>query len=382
MLSGVTVGLVTVGINHLSLRHWHRWQTEHWSERARLFHPVRGTATFNLFLGAANAGLLGYWLARESPLGVGLFSVVGFAAALAGNYGVDRKVAPQMDWWSYCGGAARNWGLIFLLGSLFVGTGWAIRGEERWPHLGLVLVAFLAVYLPLITVGWTPLLRWVGLIRAVPPELNEWVRQVATDSGVEVRRVGMLISSLAMAVALPFRKEILLTPPLVRILSEAELRCVVHHELAHLAESPSILMGRLAGACAYVPLIFLGPVIRNYPTVGFPAVMLSVAVLSLASTALARRMEVRADRAPAASEADGMVSAQALERLYEANLIPASGIARGQPHPDLYDRMLSAGLQPDFPRPKAPHVVNAAFLIWIGLAVMQSVPVAVAWLRR
>jgi hypothetical protein len=55
-----------------------------------------------------------------------------------------------------------------------------------------------------------------------------------------------------------------------------------------------------------------------------------------------------------AKEAHWTVRARALARLYEDNLIPAVLPGRGRTHPDLYDRLLAVGVQPDFPRPTAP----------------------------
>jgi len=47
------------------------------------------------------------------------------------------------------------------------------------------------------------------------------------------------------------------------------------------------------------------------------------------------------------------VYARALARLYEANFAPAV-MPRKHSHPHLYDRLVSAGVQPDYPRPEPP----------------------------
>jgi hypothetical protein len=67
-----------------------------------------------------------------------------------------------------------------------------------------------------------------------------------------------------------------------------------------------------------------------------------------------------------------------LARVYEDNLIPAVLPQTGRSHPDLYERLLAAGVQPDFPRPKPaqPNAVHG----WI-LAMLFGVLIAVALIK-
>src|SRR4029077_18889578 len=46
--------------------------------------------------------------------------------------------------------------------------------------------------------------------------------------------------------------------------------------------------------------------------------------------------------------------ARALEHLYRLNLLPVVSGLKCQTHPDLYDRLVSCGVQPEYPRPPAP----------------------------
>ncbi len=68
-----------------------------------------------------------------------------------------------------------------------------------------------------------------------------------------------------------------------------------------------------------------------------------------------RAMEKRADRIAKNNEGTDLAYAQALEKIYVANHMPAvnpkSNVAV---HPDLYDRMIAAGITPDYPRPEPP----------------------------
>jgi hypothetical protein len=65
---------------------------------------------------------------------------------------------------------------------------------------------------------------------------------------------------------------------------------------------------------------------------------------------------------------DKVVYAQALERLYEINQTPAVMPRRATKiHPDLYDRMIAAGVTPDYPKP-AP----AKGLFWTTYLMLFS----------
>ena len=105
---------------------------------------------------------------------------------------------------------------------------------------------------------------------------------------------------------------------------------------------------------------------------------------------LVRRMvlvlEKRADSAGTAHEGEAGTYARALEKLYEVNLMPAVTRSWLPTHPHLYDRLLAAGIQPDYPRPKPPSrwrakvAMTLLFLItlvctslWLGfIQNMQS----------
>lgn len=85
-------------------------------------------------------------------------------------------------------------------------------------------------------------------------------------------------------------------------------------------------------------------------------------------------MEKRADRIAIENQADPAVYARALERLYQTNQMPAVMPPRMErPHPDLYDRMLDAGVTPDFPKPAPPKKQSWTTLLL--LAGFVGVPV-------
>jgi len=69
---------------------------------------------------------------------------------------------------------------------------------------------------------------------------------------------------------------------------------------------------------------------------------------------ISHKMELRADQMAQSTATDTGAYASALARLYEDSLAPAVNAVARATHPHLYDRMLAAGVTPNFPRPAAP----------------------------
>lgn len=91
---------------------------------------------------------------------------------------------------------------------------------------------------------------------------------------------------------------------------------------------------------------------------------------------LTRRMEKRADRiATTTTSINEGVYAGALEKIYRENQVPAVNASRLKAHPDLYDRMLGAGVTPDYPRPARPN--RTTLIGWLYVLVFVVATVAV-----
>jgi len=80
------------------------------------------------------------------------------------------------------------------------------------------------------------------------------------------------------------------------------------------------------------------------------------------------------DSAGSRHEADPGIYARALERVYERNLTPAN-MTSSLGHPPLYDRMISAGVEPDYPRPLRPP--RARLLLALGIEAIVAAVVLV-----
>jgi hypothetical protein len=74
------------------------------------------------------------------------------------------------------------------------------------------------------------------------------------------------------------------------------------------------------------------------------------------------------------TEGDPGCYAKALERIYKENLMPAA-VAQRTTHPNLYDRMVQAGVTPDFPRPlpasKIPGTILALLATGLTMVIVN-----------
>jgi Zn-dependent protease with chaperone function len=169
---------------------------------------------------------------------------------------------------------------------------------------------------------------------------------------------------------------------LLERLPDDEVAAICAHELGHLAESKLTVSTRVfANLALLVPWLFLKPLGHAFGGAGIGAIALGSLLTLFGARWFGRQLEERADRIAHTNEGETGTYARALARLYEDNLIPAVLPRRRRTHPDLYDRLLAAGVQPDFPRPAAPssianHVVVLLLLlgVLIGLTLARLYP--------
>jgi hypothetical protein len=84
-------------------------------------------------------------------------------------------------------------------------------------------------------------------------------------------------------------------------------------------------------------------------------------------------MEKRADEFAVKEQLNDGIYARALEKLYKENLSPAVNVNNRQTHPHLYDRMIAAGITPDFQRPARPKrltLIGWAFAFSFGVFIV------------
>jgi Zn-dependent protease with chaperone function len=152
------------------------------------------------------------------------------------------------------------------------------------------------------------------------------------------------------------------TDAALAILDDDELSAICAPELAHLCEPRWVRAIRLSYGflCGlYLSSVFLfrplarsaGPEMYFLVLIGSPVALILIWTRFLR---LVHRMEVRADVLARQPEAAPGTYSRALEKIYEANLVPVVLGSKRRTHPELYDRLVAAGATPAYPRPEAP----------------------------
>ena len=246
-------------------------------------------------------------------------------------------------------------------------------GWQTWA----ITACYFGVMLSLLLGLGLRLVRWSGFIEPAPPEVESVARRTAEQAGAKLNRVWISRGCVAQAYALLPMRDILLTKGLLEALSDEELETVCAHEAAHLTESRWAFAGRVAGAFTLFPLIFLTPAMSNFGLAGLLVPGVATFLILSLTQRLSRRMERRADAAAAGSMADSSIYARALEKIYEVNLIPATLPGKRRSHPDLYDRMLAAGVTPGYQRPRPPRGSSWTTFLLLAVLVLQIVRLAI-----
>lgn len=345
--------LLAFGLNWLALIPWRRSAGRHWTERARLLYPARASAALNNWLIPVFLGFLVFFLVPEInffPVGV-----MGFLGALLAGFFFSREVFPHLQF--------RLWLRLLIAGLILFFLSWVLLifciffmpknfGLTTSLVAGGVFCVMLASYFGLGLL----LLRWFGVLQPASETLKKLVAEVSEKMRVPVRATWILSTYIGNAVAFPHTRQLIFTDKLLATLSDEETKAICAHELGHLSEPRKVLVARALAWFAFYPLIFARP-LRSLgdPNNAFWLPILVCVCLWLTGIIVGRRMEKRADKMAVETQADAAVYAQALARLYEVGQMPAVMPRRSAKiHPDLYDRMIAAGVTPDFPKPLPP----------------------------
>lgn len=355
-----------------------------WPERARLTWPARIGSILLAFVLVVFCALIVPMLAGALRGPFQASVAVAFVAAVLPvrflRRRFERRIHPRPEEADRPSGRL---GFLLVMYGHLVGI-FALVAAVSWlplwaTPLGLVLAAGLVW-------GWSrgwgvELALRAGLASPAPPELDRRVRERAREQGIELTSVDVLEYTAANAFALPLGRRVAFTRGALEVLDDEGVMGIADHELGHVGEPRKVILARLAVTMALVPLVGLVPLVAHFGLMGL-LVLLGVMVLWLsAGRRLRRRMEERADAH--AHEGDPRVYALALEALYRHNRAPAV-LGRG-PHPDLWDRMQAAGVEPSWGKPAAPTrwgyrlrvlgallaTAGAVLVLRVGLAVPQ-----------
>jgi Zn-dependent protease with chaperone function len=340
--------------NWAGLISWRRAVQAHWTERARLLWPVRFTANISIFIIPFLLLQIHWYLLPALPSNWIADGIASFFGAVLGCYPFNRQVFPQLDFKSWLSQTIAWLGMQFGTWIVLI-TGAALMPEDFGGRMILVAGSCLLVHCLL---NWGLFLRYLRLVRFLKPagqRLEQIVEVITAKMGdVKVRRIWEMNGSLANAFVFPTTRELVFSRRALEICTDEEVTAICAHEIAHLKESKFVLAARLFGSLTVFPLIFINPSAHLFGPVGFFVPYLLMLVMLRFTKVFSQRMEKQADEQALKEQGDEGVYARSLEKLYRENQSPAINVNNRQTHPHLYDRMVSAGITPDFPRPKHP----------------------------
>lgn len=361
--------------NWLGLIPWRRAAAAHWTERARLLYPVRVTASVNIFLIPGILTLL--HLALFPQLGRWWISdaIAAFLGAVLGCYYLDREMFPQLNVTGWLRHVIVGWGIRFFV---FLPT---IAAMLLMPNdVNLIMLFITSAYLAVHFANQSGmLLRFLRLMKILKPPgvtLKAIVNAVAARAKVPVRATWQFDDIVANAFAFPVTRELAFSDRLLEICNDEEVSAICTHEIAHVDESNTILVGRLIGSLYLFPLIFVAPSVHRFAVAGIFFPFVGMISIRRFSGWLSRRMEKRADRLASTGPINDGVYAGALEKMYRENQVPAVIASRYRSHPDLYDRMLGAGVKPDYPRPARPRSITLVGWLYIVACIVATIAAA------
>jgi Zn-dependent protease with chaperone function len=374
----------------IALRPLKGHEESHWTERARLAWPGRRLGRVS-FVVVGLCLLIAYFynfsFAEFFPRTMtrALVVIAAYVGATQSAIGWRRRFNPADGRTPRANRAAWLFNLS-IVGPLmllaFIGIG-SIGDEWNAQTVGVMLGSALAFGL-YFGWGWVRIMRCCGIIRPASAQLCAIVSYVAGLLDVRPKAVHQVALPMANAFAFFSTKSIGVSDAAISVLNDDELTMVCAHELAHLSEPRRVVLARLS--IGFV----LGSVVAIYESV-IPAIKVNgpeVAVLLYAGgtvflivsmglfVRMARQMEARADAIARGFETTPGTYARALEKIYAANLVPVVLGTKRVTHPDLYDRMIVAGVYPDYPRPQAPskRPLYFGFLVMvIGSFLMSAV---------
>lgn len=355
----LTAGL-TFGANWLALMPWRRIQGGHWSEQARLVYPVVVAARSNLLVIPGILALAVQLLWTESsPLW--LFTcIASMLGGYAGTIPMDRELFPRIS----LRDLLRQIGIGILMKSLvlFVFIGAAVLMPDEFDEQSLAIGGLVICLWMVWSRGG---LMWVGrklgLFVPAPERLRKIAEETSARMNVPFREVLLIRSPMAQALAMPGTRKILFTERLLELLPDEEIASICAHELAHLTESRKARYSRSVRLLTFMPWIFFNPLMHAFGFFAFYGLLFITIGVPRIYHRFSRRMESRADEMAKANEGDAGTYARALAGLYKDSLVPAVMAKNRSTHPHLYDRLLAAGVTPDFPRPAA-----AKSMAWSG----------------
>jgi Zn-dependent protease with chaperone function len=368
---------------HLALRPFKRCKSDNWMERARLAYPgwslfMTGPALLVvIFLFSTPAEVEFENETARRSLNLMVLVAVLTGTAFPSSHWATRlrgRPASVRDYW-------RSLGQTFLLLApqitVFLLMLFAL--PSRFDLRALVIIgAFVAVAVLLAFGGNLRISQWLGLLMPASERLLGAMEEATRRQGHRPVAVYSIPTTAANAYAFPFSGVVGVTTAALDELNDEELIAVCVHELSHLTEPRPVTAVRLAGSFAMLPFFLMLPAFGTFGLHGLLGAPVLTVLIVWITRRVARKMEERADKAGKAHEGDPGIYARALEKLYRSNLMPAVMGQKRPVHPHLYDRMIEAGVTPEYSRPKPPSKAMSLF----AHGIVAVVAVIFAWGAR
>lgn len=263
---------------------------------------------------------------------------------------------------------------FFVLCLAINGTIWLLPSSEYSHVIGMIIGFFIIALLS--HFGLYVGIAWLfQLVTSSPSRLQRIIEQASDQAGLKhAPRNFVLESASANAFAFQGLGAIGYTSAALDIMSDEELLAIAIHEISHLREGPLDKASRFIPLALFFAYLACIPLIEavSHPAVIAAGFLVLIAVTKFIRGKISTRLEKRADSLVSESTRDsgGAAYAAALEKLYRHNLAPATLSGKHNSHPDLYDRMLEAGVTPSFERPKPPK--RLGYLLGCGFIILTS----------
>lgn len=345
--------LLNLGIIHLLLRRWRKATSLHWTEQARILYPISTTAKTNLWFIPALITMACEILWPDRVYW-GIDAIAAWIGNYLSNYPYEKSLFPQFTFRSWISSSILAWGLRFYFYGLLVLAGLIMPPDFGW----ITWIIFVLAFIHILLIAHGSVVVWfyckTGSFKQPDERTLRIVTEAAKQSNTVFRHVWIFDSPISYGAAMIGTKDLLFSNSLVEYLSDDELSSICHHEFAHLGELLSVKIRRFSAYLSFLPLVLAIPMVHRYSMTGLALLLLPFLIIVWISNRLSRKMEVRADSIASSKQVSEGVYARALEKLYRNNHTPVVMSRKDLPHPHLYDRMINAGLTPDYPRPKPP----------------------------
>jgi Zn-dependent protease with chaperone function len=355
----LSVLLTKLGV-WVAIRPFRAAQPREWFEQARMTFPVRRVVPVAGLAYPLLIAICGFFLHHAlSPFPRPLLSIITAVIILLLIVAIYRQFAFQIGFEAVrfrdTMRSGTTW-VLLLLPHLVIALVIMTMMPDQFDSRAWLLLALTAVVATALVAGGNLVAaRLLGLARPASARLAEIAARSSAKTGISAKGVYEIDWRMVNALAFPLSSRLAFTKQALAKLTDEELEAICAHELAHLAEPKHIHFLRVvvgtAGALFFPAII---PTVGTFGISGLAVLFCAFLAMNSAFVALSRRMEQRADAMATVAGTGDAAYARALEHLYRLNLLPVVTGLKCQTHPELYDRMVACGVQPEYPRPPAP----------------------------